>query len=436
MFTRFLFCSFLVLTLISSTQAQSVIRMIHEKSVSDKIDSFLQNPDPFSMSNSTFEKAWMPKYAMEWTDKFQRSARSTNRISFGELISNETIFKFRSKKFNSIKMMVFNQGDQGRLSETNFNKMVEATVKKVTDIVGSEPNFKPNAGATSTNIYFWVKMPYLYKVEYSSSTVKANKFATPEFKAEYIRVVVSQGDKRINAVNIDKVGNEILTQLEIKEMITKDSEGNVFLEGIPMIDQGSKGYCACATTARVLNYYGREIDMHDVAKLTESSAMGTDPDELKKALTTISSKLRLNMQTIVKCYLSSYREVNRLITKLDRQYKSMDMKFNPSHVISSEIKPAFKEMALKDRRFKDFVKGIKTYIDRGQPLVWGLMLGIVPEDDIPQARGGHMRIINGYNLDKNIIYYSDSWGKGHERKSMDIYTAYYISMAVWSISPR
>ena len=67
---------------------------------------------------------------------------------------------------------------------------------------------------------------------------------------------------------------------------------------------------------------------------------------------------------------------------------------------------------------------------------WALQLGIVEEKDIPQAKGGHMRIILGYNEATEEIYYSDSWGAGHEKKSMDMKSAFWISMALWEIRPR
>ena len=427
----------LIFTFCTWAQSQNIIRVYEERSVKAKIDDFLKLSDPFAITNSQFEREWLSKYALTWTDKFKRSARTTLGVKYNDLLSKETLFKFRSNKFDSVKMMIYNQGDEGSISQTKFTEKVRQTVAKMQEIVGKKPIYKPNAGASGRNIYFWVAMPYLYRVEFSSSMVKANKFAKAKFKPEYIRLVISKGSPKINAVNIDKVGNHILTQLEIKEMITKADDGSVFLEGIPMIDQGQKGYCACATTARILNYYGREVDMHDIAKLAESTgSLGTDPKELESAIKNISAKMRLNMRKIVTCYLSNNKDYFRLMDKLSRQYKKMDMTFNPRLVKAQEIKPAFKEMALKDRRFKDFEKGIKTYINRGQPLAWALQLGIVPEPGLPQAGGGHMRLITGYNDEKKTIFFSDSWGKGHEKKEMDIYSAFYISMALWAISPR
>ncbi len=146
--------------------------------------------------------------------------------------------------------------------------------------------------------------------------------------------------------------------------------------------------------------------------------------------------MRLNMTIIVKCYLTDMKEYNKLLDKINREYKIKGLKFDPYNVKLEELQPVFDEMGKKDSRYKEFQKGIQTYIDRGQPIAWALMLGIIPEPEIPQAGGGHMRIIHGYNMKEEKIYYTDSWGKGHEQKEMRMVDAFYVSMAVWAISPR
>ena len=434
----FLFCS-------SAAFSQTIIRIYEKPKVSSTIDEFLKGAETFKMTNSQFEREWLEKYALEWTDQFKRSARGTSEIKYSKLISKESIFKFRSNKFESLRLMIYNNGDEGNITKTKFNERIRKTVEELTRHIGKKPNFKPNAGAAGRNIYFWVHMPYLYRVEYSSSMVRKDKYSQLEFKPEYVRVIISQGSPKINAVNIDKVGNNILTQLELQEMITKKDDGSVLLEGIPMVDQGQKGYCACATTARILNYYGRDIDQHDIAKMALSTGdQGTDPDLLKKAIAKISSKLRLNMKIVAKCYITSNREYKRLWDKIIREFKKQDLPVrtirgfygNSYQVDKKDLSSVFEDMSLKDSRFKTFFKAVKASIDRGKPLAWALMLGIVNEPDIPQAQGGHMRLIIGYNEKTNEIYYSDSWGKGHEIKKMKAYNAYYPSMAVWEISPR
>ena len=41
-------------------------------------------------------------------------------------------------------------------------------------------------------------------------------------------------------------------------MVIKDPDGAVYIGGVPMVDQGRKGYCACAATIRLLRAYWME----------------------------------------------------------------------------------------------------------------------------------------------------------------------------------
>lgn len=62
-------------------------------------------------------------------------------------------------------------------------------------------------------------------------------------------------------------------------------------------------------------------------------------------------------------------------------------------------------------------------------------LGLVTEKEIPQAFGGHMRLITGYNTTTGEILYSDSWGMGHEEKRMPASDAWAITMGMNSLQP-
>jgi uncharacterized protein YvpB len=65
------------------------------------------------------------------------------------------------------------------------------------------------------------------------------------------------------------------------------------------------------------------------------------------------------------------------------------------------------------------MKDIKKSIDSGSPVIWMVMLGIYKEEvGLPQDRGGHARLIIGYNLKKKTIIYTDSWGAMHARKTI------------------
>ena len=94
-----------------------------------------------------------------------------------------------------------------------------------------------------------------------------------------------------------------------------------------------------------------------------------------------------------------------------------------------------KKMRVKDSRYKKFLAGVRTQVDQGIPVFWGVMLGMFPEPGFPQTRGGHMRLIIGYNAETHEILYTDSWGAGHELKRMPEDWAFAITHDVFFLKP-
>jgi hypothetical protein len=140
-------------------------------------------------------------------------------------------------------------------------------------------------------------------------------------------------------------------------------QGGVYLD-IPMINQKDTAYCAPASMARILNYYKRNVDMHDVAKVAGSDiTKGTNGLGVIEALITATKKLDI--------------------------------------ICDKYGKP---------ENINNFQSVINQSIMRGVPLMWG-----IPD---------HMCIINGYDPQKNEVIYTDSYGSGYERRRMSLQEAY------------
>jgi hypothetical protein len=78
-----------------------------------------------------------------------------------------------------------------------------------------------------------------------------------------------------------------------------------------------------------------------------------------------------------------------------------------------------------------FRKAVQGGIDAGAPLIWGVVLGIAPEPELaPYGRGGHLRLIIGYNAATEEILYADPWGPGHALKRMPLADAQAITMSL------
>jgi hypothetical protein len=160
--------------------------------------------------------------------------------------------------------------------------------------------------------------------------------------------------------------------------LRKHPDGGVYLE-IPMIDQGDSSYCYPASMARILNYYGRNVDMLSVAKVAGSDAKaGTNGLGIVAALGRAAAKL--------------------------------------------EVYP----VASGGKGLTPFAGFIKDAIDKGQPVLWLCTVN----------GGGHARIINGYDAAKQEVIFTDSWGQGHEADRMPLSQAYAITEHYLAFVPK
>lgn len=160
--------------------------------------------------------------------------------------------------------------------------------------------------------------------------------------------------------------------------LRKHPEGGVYLE-IPMIDQGTSSFCYPASMARILNYYGRNIDMQSVAKVAGSDATsGTDIPGVVSALSRAAARL----------------EVYPLL-------------------------PAGSGLA-------GFASFVRDQIDKGQPILW-----------LCQVKGGgHARVINGYDALKQEVIFTDSYGAGFEANRMPLREAFATTDRYLSFVPK
>ncbi len=159
----------------------------------------------------------------------------------------------------------------------------------------------------------------------------------------------------------------ITTEKEASQYPGDVEVGDVFLP-VPMVDQGPKGYCAPATLARVVQYYGHQTTLNEMAAMMETQGgdEGTQVSDVLEGVRKVTRRLHLS----------------------------------------------FKEEDLPDRGRLDnqrqldrwVATAIIAYIDNGNPIFWTVPM--------------HQRLIVGYNARTRELLSSDSWGqKGYDRIS-------------------
>jgi len=282
------------------------------------------------------------------------------------------------------------------------------------------------------------------------------------FKPGYIRLSVDGPAKCAGARGASVAASEKVTAKSAKkivENVIRDPRGDVFIDNVPMVDQGMKGYCAVAAAERVMRYYGLDVDEHEIAEAAGTKAEeGTSTLAMKESVDRIGKKYRLANALLygdfsdgVEARIANLgKEVdnyNKAAKKLKKSAITDDVyirregnmtHYDPSAVdraMDPEVLKEMKTNGAQKAKFTKFMKDVRQYVDAGMPLFWGVILGRYPEDDLPQTMGGHMRLIIGYNDKKGEILYSDTWGKGHELKRMPAGWAWTITRSLMAMKP-
>ena len=281
------------------------------------------------------------------------------------------------------------------------------------------------------------------------------------FRPGFIRVVVN-GPARVSAkggANGEAKGDAAKGAKKIADNVVRDPRGDVFIDNVPMVDQGQKGYCSVATAERVLRYYGVEIDEHELAQAAGTQAEGgTSTLAMKNSVEAIGKRYRLG--TVV-CYgdfdksaeeriagiVDEVRAYNKAAKKLKKPAITDDVYIrhegNMTYysyaavdaAMDAEVQKEMKVNGMQKSKYTRFLKDIHDQVAKGIPLFWGVRLAIYPEPGIPQTAGNHMRLIIGYNDKKKEILYTDSWGAGHELKRMPADWAWTISHCLMYMKP-
>jgi nucleoside-triphosphatase THEP1 len=260
------------------------------------------------------------------------------------------------------------------------------------------------------------------------------------FIAQYVTLGIYRDRKTFAAAISKKPAVE-----DLKSLIKSNKDGDCYLE-VPMVDQGKRGYCVVACAERVLKYYQMDIDQHILAQAANTSNWGTRTEDIEKSMKSIGAKCGFYVKDIVEYSpIVGTRKILNFVKKYNRYAKRADKKEIDIRRVRG-YNQLFKQMdediliktkiGYDENAFKKFKKKVKDTIDSGMPVLWGVMLGMVKEPQLPQRVGGHMRLITGYNPKKELIIYSDSWGKNHDFKRISWEKAWAMTQMAYVFVPK
>lgn len=409
-----LILTLVTLAIIPTSDAQQIKLKVN-------LDPIIMLPEAYRKTPQDLEKDF-PKGSYDRNPYFQWLTKSKDRAIFkrrpasnveieltmldGEVSIEELIIDFEDGKFLGVTASIYNRGDRGQISDDEFSKRFMALGKHLSKQLDTRPR-KRHGHATRgvmTHGYVW-----------SSPRGKAVLLCNHDVgdpmkpgKKEFMRMRLARKDAEgIYEAALQERSQATVRKSKLAQNVRK-SNGNVFITGIPMVDQGDKGYCVVASTQRLFEYYGIACDMHQLAQLAES-----DPSKGTNSL-----------------------YINQQLGKIDYLFKTRFVCLAVAHE-GRLVELEDDQFVGKDISQRSYDKFIYKNIEDGIPLLWSMELGVKPEEPeiSPQASGGHMRLIIGYNKAKQQIIFTDSWGAGHEFKTMDHDDAHQVTQGLYLMKP-
>ena len=378
------------------------------------LTAFLIPPTSYKQTPETLEKAfpdnkskryfaWLNEEKTRAIFKRNRGGRSINlTILDGRIPIDEMILDFKDGRYEGSTVSIFNRGDGSKMSAAQFTERTTEISDTLSEILRKRPRER-KANKTKgvlTNGLVWKSPRGMAALEYNVGAPK---------KLEFVRLRVGSylNKNGIYVAAMDDRSQASIRKSEFKKNVIKEGS-DVYIDNIPMVDQGSKGYCVVASIQRLFEYYGISCDMHQLAEIA-----GSKPD-------TGTSTIETNRQLGAIDYLFKTR------------YDCLAIKQGNGFNEIKDQKYVGKELST-DKIENEIVKSI----DKGIPLLWSLTVGKYPE--VPalheQTSGGHMRLIIGYNLEERRLYFSDSWGAGHALKHMSLDDALKATSGFFLLTP-
>lgn len=415
--------------------------------ITEPIDALLGDSGlPSAPDRDTFMGEWS-RLGFQWLSDLRDRAHAYKQphTVFGQPVA-ETVATFTDGKLTALAFTTYARGDDGSISEKEFGDRIRALREAISAWAGAKPRLVDDqiqARGVKRAAEAWSRGPLDIRMICSWSTRVSEAI---RFQAEYIRLEVSPRKAQAPAVVVPTLsrpqrGREV-SLADLQKSITREANGDVWIRGIPMIDQGEKGYCAVASVARVLQFYGIPSDQHEIAQLARSdSEFGTNPDQMIDVLKRVGAKLGCRVR-IYEEY--DWREFERFLQRYNSLAKRRDLpQIDPMRWPTLDgIYRAMDADVMREARLKEqgdysrFRREIADAIAEGIPLAWGVTTGLIREDPPVLSIGGHMRLIIGYNERDDRVIYSDTWGAGHEKKSMPFADAWAITHGLYAIEPR
>ncbi len=407
------------------------------------LDALVSSPDIWQSPRAGFVDAHRDLGFYWLSQAADRAETHTHGLTFLSRPACEADADFQGDKLAGITIAIYDRGDAGDITREEMYSMLTYSLARLNALTGATyvAQGQEASDAVKAWAFTWDTPASHFALELSFTKEKSRDVP---FRADFIRLHVTPAEKpkTFIAAALEAATPQAASTFDGPSHVQHNPSGDVVINTVPMVDQGEKGYCVVATAERVMRYYGVPVDENELAELANTSAIaGTSNAAMFDSLKKLSQRLRVKIRPLddmdVRQLLDLIAEYNRRA----RRDRAPEISTDGAVLDMQSIYTAMKPELLKEARTHNkaavdrFGQMVRDHIDQGIPILWSVMLGVVPEQKAPHVIGGHMRLIIGYNDQTGEILYSDSWGPGHELKRMPADDAWTMTTSMDMIEP-
>ncbi len=314
--------------------------------------------------------------------KYDKSEEMIVVGSFGYFYSirtEELRIYLKDGKISRLSIYFINKGDAKDQfkSSSKFARRLSNDHKKLytrlKDHLGKAKRGKMGQGSGQTTVDYWILPDAEIGLEFSKREYMILHILPPGGISES---AIKRKERQFDAEKNNPAEN-----------VRHDPDHDVWIDNIPMVDQGSKGYCVIATIERYFLYYGiNEVDMHRLADLCGTNyGGGTAVTPAIKATENLFDDYGLTVDILSKLTISKIKKA------IDAGYPIIWTMYSGEEYrnrLSKNTKTRKETPAAE--RIKLLKRKKKIDADKECP---------------------HLCFIIGYNEVSNEIAVSNSWGK-------------------------
>lgn len=195
---------------------------------------------------------------------------------------------------------------------------------------------------------------------------------------------------------VERVPSSVLRE-QLSGLVQRRPNGDVVVDGIPMVDQGPKGFCVPATMERMLRHLGIPADMYLLAMAANTQPGGGTT--VRDVLYSVGLTARKHGRRLVTL---NGRPDGATVAKWIEAGIPVLWSINTSGVVNDWINEHTRERAAVE----DWVAWKEQLKSRRREV----------KKITRNADDGHVCLITGFNRETGEIAISDSWGPGYEER--------------------